>query len=70
MPNAHLQIIGTSFTTFTDQQGEYVLTFDASLLDQCRTQYVRVSAPGYEPRLLVLVIGRNIRSDDVALRRN
>lgn len=70
MPNAHLQIIGTSFTTFTDQNGEYVLTFDASLLDQCRTQYVRVSAPGFEPRLLVLVIGRNVRSDDVALRRN
>jgi len=70
MPGAHLQIIGTSFTTFTDQNGEYVLTFDASLLDQCRTQYVRVSAPGYEPRLLVLVIGRNVRSDDVALRRN
>jgi len=70
MPNAHLQIIGTAFSTFTDQNGEYVLTFDASLLDLCRTQYVRVSAPGYEPRLLVLVIGRNIRSDDVALRRN
>jgi hypothetical protein len=70
MPNAHLQIIGTAFVTFTDQNGEYVLTFDASLLDQCRTQYVRVSAPGYEPRLLVLVIGRNVRSDDVALRRH
>ncbi len=70
MPNAHLQIVGTSFVTFTDNNGEYVLTFDASLLDQCRTQYVRVSAPGYEPRLLVLVIGRNVRSDDVALRRN
>ena len=70
LPNAHLQIIGTSFVTFTDENGEYTLTFDASLLDQCRTQYVRVSAAGYEPRLLVLVIGRNIRSDDVALRRN
>jgi len=70
MPNAHLQILGTSFVTFTDQDGEYTITFDASLLDQCRTQYVRVSAPGYEPRLLVLVIGRNIRSDDVALRRH
>ena len=70
MPNAHLQIVGTSFVTFTDNNGEYILTFDASLLDQCRTQYVRVSAPGYEPRLLVLVIGRNVRSDDVALRRH
>jgi hypothetical protein len=70
MPNAHLQILGTSFVSFTDQNGEYILTFDASLLDQCRTQYVRVSAQGYEPRLLVLVIGRNIRSDDVALRRH
>jgi hypothetical protein len=70
MPNAHLQILGTSFVTFTDQNGEYTLTFDASLLDRCRTQYVRVSAPGYEPRLLVLLIGRNVRSDDVALRRH
>lgn len=69
MPNAHLQIVGTAFVTFTDSNGEYILTFDASLLDQCRTQYVRVSAPGYEPRLLVLLIGRNVRSDDVALRR-
>jgi len=70
LPDAHLQIIGTAFVAWTDQNGEYTLSFDASLLDRCRTQYVRVSAPGYEPRLLVLVIGRNVRSDDVALRRH
>lgn len=70
LAGAHLQVMGTSFTTFTDEQGEYVLRFDASLLDRCRTQYVRVSAPGFESRLLVLLIGRNIRSDDVSLRRN
>jgi len=70
LANAHLQVMGTSFVTFTDNVGEYTLRFDAALLDRCRTQYVRVSAPGYQPRLLVLVIGRNVRSDDVALRRN
>jgi len=70
LPDAHLQIIGTAFVAWTDQNGEYTLSFDASLLDRCRTQYVRVSAPGYEPRLLVLVIGRNVRSDDVALRHH
>lgn len=70
LSGAHLQVMGTSFVTFTDNQGEYTLRFDAALLDRCRTQYVRVSAPGFESRLLVLVIGRNVRSDDVALRRN
>lgn len=69
LANAHLQIIGTTFVTYTDQNGEYTLTFNASLLDRCRTQYVRVSAPGFEPRLLVLLIGHNVRSDDVVLRK-
>jgi len=70
LANAHLQIIGTTFVTYTDRNGEYTLTFNASLLDRCRTQYVRVSAEGFEPRLLVLLIGHNVRSDDVALRKH
>jgi hypothetical protein len=38
------------------------------LMENCRTQYVRVSAAGYESRLLVLVLGPN-HSEDVLLRR-
>ncbi len=65
---AHLQMIGTPYVTFTDATGEYHFKFDVALMDNCRTQYVRVSAPGYESRLLVIVIGPN-RSEDVRLRR-
>ena len=65
---AHLQMIGTPFVTFTDNQGEYRFRFDLALVDNCRTQYVRVTAPGYESRLLVLTVGPNARSEDVRLR--
>jgi hypothetical protein len=37
-------------------------------VDNCRTQYVKVTAAGYESRLLVLVVGPQIRSEDVHLR--
>jgi hypothetical protein len=66
---AHLVMLGTAYTTFTDENGEYQFRFDMSLIDNCRTQYVRVTAPGYESRLLVLVVGPRTRSDDVVLRR-
>lgn len=68
LAGAHLQMIGTPYVTFTDRSGEYRFTFDLSLMDNCRTQYVRVTAAGYESRLLVLVVGPN-RSEDVRLRR-
>ncbi len=68
LAGAHLQMIGTPYVTFTDGSGEYRFKFDLSLMDNCRTQYVRVSAAGYESRLLVLVLGPN-RSEDVRLRR-
>ncbi len=67
---ALLQMIGTQFVAFTDDNGEYRFTYDMSLIEGCRTQYVRVSAKGYESRLLVLIIGEKVRSDDVELRRN
>ena len=54
---------------FTDDGGEYRFRFDMSLVDNCRTQYVRVTAPGYESRLLVLMVGPNVRSDDVLLKK-
>jgi len=66
---AHLQMLGTPYVTFTDGNGEYRFRFDMSLVDNCRTQYVRVTASGYESRLLVLVVGPNVRSDDVALKK-
>lgn len=66
---AHLQMLGTPYVTFTDDAGEYRFRFDLSLVDNCRTQYVRVTAPGYESRLLVLMVGPKVRSDDVLLKR-
>ncbi len=61
-------MIGTPYVTFTDATGEYRFKFDVALMDNCRTQYVKVTAAGYESRLLVLVLGPN-RSEDVRLRR-
>ncbi|HEU5305128.1 MAG TPA: carboxypeptidase-like regulatory domain-containing protein [Gemmatimonadales bacterium] len=68
LAGAHLQMMGTPYVAFTDGQGEYRFHFDLALVGNCRTQYVRVSAPGYESRLLVLLVGPN-RSEDILLRR-
>ncbi|HEU5040447.1 MAG TPA: carboxypeptidase-like regulatory domain-containing protein [Gemmatimonadales bacterium] len=69
LAGAHLQMLGTPYTAFTDDQGAYKFRFDLSLVDQCRTQYVRVEAKGYESRLLVLMVGVNVRSEDVSLQK-
>jgi hypothetical protein len=69
LAGAHLHMLGTPYVTFTDGDGTYRFRFDLSLVDNCRTQYVRVSAQGYESRLLVLVVGSNVRSEDVTLRK-
>ncbi|HYC31287.1 MAG TPA: carboxypeptidase-like regulatory domain-containing protein [Gemmatimonadales bacterium] len=69
LAGAHLQMLGTPYTAFTDDQGAYKFRFDMSLVDQCRTQYVRVEAKGYESRLLVLVVGVSVRSEDVRLEK-
>lgn len=69
LSGAHLQMLGTPYVAFTDDGGEYHFRFDLALVDNCRTQYVRVIAPGYESRLLVLMVGPNVRSDDVLLKR-
>lgn len=69
LAGAHLVMLGTPYTSFTDDNGEYQFRFDMSLINNCRTQYVRVTAQGYESRLLVLVVGPKSRSDDVMLRR-
>jgi hypothetical protein len=69
LTGAHLQMLGTPFVSFTDDNGEYHFRFDLTLVDNCRTQYVRVTADGYESRLLVLVVGQNVRSEDVLLKK-
>ena len=69
LAGAHLQMIGTPYVAFTDGGGEYRFRFDMALVDNCRTQYVKVTASGYESRLLVLVVGPQVRSEDVRLRR-
>ncbi len=65
LSGAFLQIIGTSYSTYSDQTGLYRLVFDASLVDECRTQYVRVVANGYRGRNLVLGVGPGV--NDVLL---
>jgi hypothetical protein len=69
LAGAHLQMLGTPYVAFTDSEGEYRFRFDLTLMDNCRTQYVRVTARGYESRLLVLMVGQNVRSEDVHLQR-
>ncbi len=69
LAGAHLQIIGTTFTAFTDGNGLYRLEFDPRLLKKCRIQYVQVVAPGHDSQMLTLAIGRKVQSDDVLLRR-
>jgi hypothetical protein len=58
LPGAFLQIIGTAYTTFADDRGRYRLVFDPSLIGPCRTQVVRVTAPGYRAQTLILMLGR------------
>ncbi len=67
LAGAFLQIIGTEYSTYSDGTGVYRLVFDASLVDECRTQYVRVVANGYRGRNLVLGIGPGV--NDVVLGR-
>lgn len=67
LAGAFLQIIGTSYSTYSDRTGMYRLVFDASLVDECRTQYVRVVAEGYRGRNLVLGVGPGV--NDVVMNR-
>lgn len=67
LAGAFLQIIGTSYSTYSDGTGVYRLVFDASLVDECRTQYVRVVANGYRGRNLILGVGPGV--NDVVLGR-
>jgi hypothetical protein len=57
IPGAFLQMLGTGSATFADAAGHYRLTFDAALVDTCRSQLVRVTAPGYRARTMILTYG-------------
>jgi hypothetical protein len=58
IPGAFLQMLGTGSATFADETGHYRLTFDAALVGACRSQLVRVTAPGYRARTMILTYGR------------
>lgn len=67
IPGAFLQMLGTAYSAYSDGTGRYRLVFDASLVDECRTQYVRVVAAGYRGQNLVLGLG--VGSNDIILGR-
>lgn len=54
---AFLQLLGTGSATFSDDAGHYRLSFDPKLVDRCHSQIVRVTAPGYRARTMVLAYG-------------
>ena len=60
---ATLQVLGTPYSTISDEQGDYVLRFDAWPLKNCEAQYVRVQLNGFVAQTLVLTIGATTRSD-------
>ena len=68
LPGAFLQILGTPYSTFADDEGDYTLQFDRSLVDDCRTQYVQVSKDGFAPQRLILSLGSRT-SNDIPLQR-
>jgi hypothetical protein len=57
LPGAHLQILGTGYSAFSNDHGDFVLSYDRSLLSTCRSQLVRVSAPGFRAQTLMLARG-------------
>ena len=65
---ARLQILGTAYGTFSDSRGNYRLVFARELVNRCRTQMVRVSAPGYQGRDVLLYMGE-YGNGDVPLQR-
>jgi len=67
LPGAFLQMIGQPFSTFANNRGEFRLLFDITLMADCRTQYVRIEAPGFRSQMLPIVIGGGVST--VGLRR-
>ena len=69
LPGAYLQILGTPYATFADDEGDYTLEFDRALVDDCRTQYVQVSKDGFAPQRLILSLGSRASNDIPMTRR-
>jgi outer membrane biosynthesis protein TonB len=67
LAGAHLQMIGQPYATFANNRGEFRLLFDIHLMADCRTQYVRIEAPGFRSQMLPIVIGGGVST--VGLRR-
>ena len=67
LSGAHLQMIGQPYSTFANNRGEFRLLFDINLMADCRTQYVRIEAPGFRSQMLPIVIGGGVST--VGLRR-
>ena len=67
LAGAHLQMIGQPYATFANNRGEFRLLFDITLMADCRTQYVRIEAPGFRSQMLPIVIGGGVST--VGLRR-
>lgn len=60
---ATLQVLGTQYSTVSDEHGDYVLRFDAWPLKNCQAEYVRVQLDGFVSQTLVLGMGATTRSD-------
>ena len=67
LAGATLQVLGTPYTTTSDQNGDYVLRFDTWPLKNCEQQFVRVQLDGFVAQTLTLTMGVTARSD-VSLR--
>ena len=67
LAGATLQVLGTNYTTTSDDNGDYVLRFDTWPLKNCEQQYVRVQLDGFVAQTLTLTMGVTSRSD-VSLR--
>jgi len=63
LAGARLQILGTQYGTFSNDRGDYKLYFDRTLVNRCRSQSVRVTAPGYQGRDVQLIMGATPNGD-------
>jgi hypothetical protein len=67
LSGAHLQMVGQTYHTFADDDGNFELHFDLNLMADCRVQYVTIIAPGYRSQMLPIVMGGGIST--VPLKR-
>ncbi len=67
LSGAHLQMVGQTYHTFADDDGNFELHFDLNLMAECRVQYVTIVAPGYRSQMLPIVMGGGIST--VPLKR-